>query len=97
MTSVDGQDPSKVFNDNYIPFVSQSPLLSYVPILTTACFKALGDGIDIEKSIDVVAARVKLISLINDHLSASNRGISDEAIMVVMSMASNEVISFFRV
>jgi len=90
MSSIDGKDPSDAFNSVYIPFMIQSPLNVYMPILSTAYFKAAAEGVDVNKSVECVSIRVKLINLINEYLS-QQKGINDEVLMVVMSMASVEV------
>lgn len=81
------------FNHTYIPFMLQSALNVNIPVLTTAYFKAIADGIDVEKSVDAVSARFKLISLVNGHLSNQSKGLTDEALAAVMSMAYNDVFS----
>jgi hypothetical protein len=97
MSSIDGQDPLTDFNDEYLRFSLQSPLNIYIPILTTAYFKAAAKGIDVEKSVDAVAARVKLITLINEQLRDPEKGITDEALVTVQSLAYNEVATPFNV
>jgi hypothetical protein len=70
-----------------------SPLNANIPILTTAYFKAIADGNDVEKSVDAVSARFKLISLVNDHLGNQSKGLTDDTLAAVMSMAYNDVCS----
>jgi hypothetical protein len=65
MTSIDGQDPSTSFNDDYVQFTLQSPLNVYIPLLTTSYFKAISDGNTVDKVVECIATRVKLINLIN--------------------------------
>lgn len=91
ITTIDGQNPSREFNDWYMPFVMQSALTTYIPILTTACFSAIAGGNDVNKSVDVVAARFKLISLMNEHIGDENKQITDESLAAVMSMTYNDV------
>lgn len=50
-----------------------------------------------EKSVDAVNARVKLVSLLNEHISEKaerEEGVSDDAIAAVMSLSYNEVSRF---
>ena len=68
-----------------------SPLNANIPILTTAYFKTIADGNDVEKSVEAVSARFKLISLINEHLGDQSKGITDDTLAAVMSMAYNDV------
>jgi hypothetical protein len=91
MTSIDGQSPVNSFNDQWIPFMIQSPIIAYIGILTSSYFQAIARGIDVEKSVDAIATRVKLIKLINEHLTTHRKEVNDEAIAAVMSLAYNEV------
>ena len=91
MTSIDGQSPVSSFNDQWIPFMIQSPIIAYIGILTSSYFQAIARGVDVEKSVDAIATRVKLINLINEHLTTHRKGVNDEAIAAVMSLAYNEV------
>lgn len=91
MSSIDGQDPVVRFNDEFLPFMIQSPIIAYIGILTSSYFQAIARGIDVEKSVDAIATRVKLIKLINEHLTTNNKGVNDEAIAAVMALAYNEV------
>src|SRR5438045_922360 len=92
MTSIDGSDPPKSFMDEWIPFMIQSPLVSYIPILSTALFQATARHVDLEKSVDTIAARMKLINLINEHITTHSKGVNEEAIAAVMSLSYNEVL-----
>jgi len=92
MTSIDGSDPPKSFMDEWIPFMIQSPLVSYIPILSTALFQATARHVDIEKSVDTIAVRMKLINLINEHITTHSKGVNEEAIAAVMSLSYNEVL-----
>jgi hypothetical protein len=91
MTSIDGIDPPANFMNKWVPFMIQSPLVVYIVLLTASYFQAVSRRIDVEKSVDAVAAKMKLISLINAHISSHGKGVSDEAIGAVMSLAYNEV------
>ena len=91
MTSIDGQSPVTSFNDQWMPFMIQSPIIAYIGILTSSYFQAIARDIDVEKSVDAIATRVKLIKLINEHLTTHSKGVNDEAIAAVMSLAYNEV------
>jgi hypothetical protein len=99
MTSIDGTDPPANFMNKWVPFMIQSPLVVYIVLLTASYFQAVSRRIDVEKSVDAVAAKMKLISLINAHISSHGKGVSDEAIGAVMSLAYNEVMleRFFRI
>jgi hypothetical protein len=92
MTSIDGRAPVTGFNDEWMPFMIQSPIISYIAILTSSYLQALARGIDVEKSVDAISTRVKLINLINEHLTTHSKGVNDEAIAAVMSLAYNELI-----
>jgi hypothetical protein len=92
MTSIDGIDPPANFMNKWVPFMIQSPLVVYIVLLTASYFQAVSRRIDVEKSVDAVAAKMKLISLINAHISSHGKGVSDEAIGAVMSLAYNEVL-----
>ncbi|KAF4637223.1 hypothetical protein G7Y89_g845 [Cudoniella acicularis] len=92
MSSLDGKDPSPVFNKHWVSFMIQSPLVIYIAILTSSYFRATCRNIDVERSVDAVAARVKLITLINEHISTHSKGVNDEAIAAVMSLAYNELV-----
>ncbi|KAG0651215.1 hypothetical protein D0Z07_1522 [Hyphodiscus hymeniophilus] len=54
-------------------------------------FLAIARGYDVEKSVDVIKTRVKLIKLINEYLTTHSKGVDDEAIAAVMALAYNEV------
>jgi hypothetical protein len=91
MSSIDGNDPSPAFNDKWLPFMIQSPIAGYIAILTSSYFQATARQIEWTKSVDVMGARVKLITLINTYLTSQETAINDEAISTVMSLAYNEV------
>jgi len=91
MSSIDGASPVARFNEEWMPFMIQSPILSYLGLLTTSYFQAIAKGIDVEKSVDVVTTRVKLITLINEHLTTYSKGVTDDVIAAVMGLAYNEV------
>ena len=91
MSAIDGQNPVSTFNDEFLPFMIQSPIIAYIGILTSSYFQAIARGIDVEKSVDAIATRVRLIKLINEHLTTHNKGVNDEAIAAVMALAYNEV------
>jgi hypothetical protein len=92
MSSIDGKGPVQAFNDEYVPFMLQSPLNVYMPILSTAYFMTTAERVDIDKSVECVTTRGKIITLINEHLS-KRKGITDEVLIAVMSMASIEVVT----
>ena len=92
---MDGLNPSQAFNDQWLPFMIQSPIIVYIGILTAAYFQAVARGVEVEKSVDAITARVKIISMINEHLTSNTKGVTDEAIAAVMSLAYNEVQSLF--
>jgi hypothetical protein len=69
----------------------QSPIAGYIAILTSSYFQATARQIEWNKSVDVMGARVKLITLINSYLTAHQSALNDEAISTVMSLAYNEV------
>ena len=91
MSSIDGQSPVARFNEEWMPFMIQSPIVAYIGILTSSYFQAIAKGIDVEKSVDAIATRVRLIKLINEHLTNHRKGVNDEAIAAVMALAYNEV------
>lgn len=91
MSSIDGNDPPVSFNEKWMPFMIQSPIVGYIAILTSSYFQATARRIEWDKSVDVMGARVKLITLINEHLTAHESSVNDEAIATVMSLAYNEV------
>ena len=76
----------------WMSFMIQSPLVVYITILSSSYFQAVSRKIDVEKSVDAVTARVKLITLINAHITTNSKGVNDEAIAAVMSLAYNEVL-----
>ncbi|KAH8808859.1 hypothetical protein F5884DRAFT_858377 [Xylogone sp. PMI_703] len=90
MSSIDGKDPVLDFNQEWIPFMIQSPVIAYIGILTASYFDATARGIEHEKSVDVISTKVKLISGINEYLNDQNTAMSNEAISTVMSLAYNE-------
>lgn len=93
-SSIDGNDPPAAFNAQYIKLLIQSPMVVYLSILSAAYFQATLQGVDVEKSVDSVKARVKLVSLLNAHISEKadkGQGVSDDAIAAVMSLSYNEV------
>jgi hypothetical protein len=91
MSSIDGNDPPPAFNDKWLPFMIQSPIAGYIAILTSSYFQATARQIEWTKSVDVMGARVKLITLINTYLTSQQTALNDEAISTVMSLAYNEV------
>ena len=93
MSSMDGLNPTQSFNDQWLPFMIQSSIIVYIGILTAAYFQAVSRGVQVDKSVDAIAARVKVISLINEHLSSNTKDVTDDAIAAVMSLAYNEVSS----
>jgi hypothetical protein len=92
MSSIDGTSPPEKFMAQWVPFMIQSPMVIYLCILTTAYFQAAATRIDAEQSIDVVTTKVKLITLINEHITASSKGVDDGAVAAVMSLAYNELV-----
>lgn len=94
MSSLDGNDPPAEFSSRYVKLLIQSPVVIYLSILSAAYFQATLRSTDVEKDVDAVRARVKLIGLINEHISEKaerGNGVSDEAIAAVMSLSYNEV------
>ena len=71
--------------------MTQSPIAVYITILTSSYFQASTRRIDVQKSVDAIAAKVKLITLINEHIANHSRAVNDESIAAVMSLAYNEV------
>lgn len=92
MSSIDGNDPPPAFNDKWLPFMIQSPIAGYIAILTSSYFQATARQIEWTKSVDVMGARVKLITLINTYLTSQQTALNDEAISTVMSLAYNELV-----
>jgi hypothetical protein len=91
MSSIDGNDPPAAFNEKWLPFMIQSPIAGYIAILTSSYFQATARQITWDKSVDVMGARLKLITLINGYLTSHQSALNDEAISTVMSLAYNEV------
>ncbi|KAH8651569.1 hypothetical protein BGZ60DRAFT_420744 [Tricladium varicosporioides] len=92
MSSLDGTSAVPEFNKYWIPFMIQSPLLVYISVLTSSYFQAMARKVDVETSVDAMTARVKLITLINEHITTHSKGVDDEAIGAVMSLAYNELV-----
>jgi len=91
MSSIDGNEPLAAFNNQWIPFTTQSPIAIYITILTTAYFQATTRGISGDKSVEVIGTKVKLITLINEHIVSHSGGVNDDSIAAVMSLTFNEV------
>jgi hypothetical protein len=91
MSSIDGNDPPPSFNNQWIPFLTHSPIAIYITILTSSYFQASTRGISGDKSVEVIGAKVKLITLINEHIASHSKGVDDDAIAAVMSLTYNEV------
>ncbi|RDL32434.1 uncharacterized protein BP5553_08890 [Venustampulla echinocandica] len=92
MSTIDGKDPPEDFMARWLSFMIQSPFMIHITILAAAYFQAVTNNIDVKKSVDVAIAKVNLISLINDHITSNSKGVDDEAIAAVMSLAYNELI-----
>ncbi|KUJ06793.1 uncharacterized protein LY89DRAFT_678374 [Mollisia scopiformis] len=91
MCSIDGHDPPATFMDQWLPFMTQSPISIYITLLTASYFQAATHRIKVENSVDAMAAKGRLISLINAHIVTHSKGVNDESIAAVMSLAYNEV------
>ena len=91
MSSIDGSEPPACFTRQWMPFVIQSPITIHVAILSAAYFEAASRNLDAEKSVDAISSKVRLITLINEHIVEHGNSVSDESIAAVMSLASNEV------
>lgn len=91
MSSIDGKDPPAAWMTRWLTFMIQSPFMINITILASAYFQASTNNIDVGKSIDVAIAKVNLISMINEHITTNSRGVDDEVIAAVMSLAYNEV------
>lgn len=61
-------------------------------ILSAAYFQAATRNVAVEKSVDAMSSKGRLITLINEDINKHGNGISDESIAAVMSLASNEVL-----
>jgi hypothetical protein len=94
MSSIDGTEPSQVFNGQWLPFLIQSPIAIYVPILSSCYFQASTRRIPVEKSLEVIATKSDLIALINEHIVSHSRGVDDDSIAAVMSLTYTEVRTF---
>ncbi|KAH7411373.1 hypothetical protein BKA64DRAFT_704478 [Cadophora sp. MPI-SDFR-AT-0126] len=92
MSSIDGSESSASFTSQWLPFVTQCPITIHVVILSAAYFEAASRNVDVEKSIDAISLKARLITLINEHIAGHGNGVSDESIAAVMSLASNESI-----
>lgn len=69
-------------------------MVVYLSILSAAYFQATLHSVDVEKSVDAVKTRVRLVGLINEHISengGTREGVSDDSIAAVMSLSYNEV------
>jgi hypothetical protein len=75
----------------WVPFMIQSPIVVYIALLTTSYYQASSRQIKVEDSVDAMAAKGRLISLINTHIRTHSKGVDDESIAAVMSLAYNEV------
>ncbi|KAH7355321.1 hypothetical protein BKA65DRAFT_498137 [Rhexocercosporidium sp. MPI-PUGE-AT-0058] len=92
ISSIDGNNsPSKV-TSQWLSFVIHSPIAIHAAILSAACFQAATRNLNVEKSVDAMSSKVRLIALINEHIGRHRNCISDESIAAVMSLASNEAI-----
>lgn len=91
MCSIDGNDAPVAFMNQWLPFMTQSPIAIYIALLTASYFQAASRQIQVENSVDAMAAKGRLINLINDHIVTSGKGINEESIAAVMSLAYNEV------
>lgn len=95
MCSIDGNDAPAKFMDEWVPFMIQSPIVIYIALLTTSYYHAASRQIKVEDSVDAMAAKGILINLINTHIITHSKGVDDESIAAVMSLAYNEVESLF--
>jgi hypothetical protein len=91
MCALDGNKPPVRFTEQWLPFVAQSPIAIYVTILTSCYFHATAHKIDVDKSVEATTTKVRLITLINEHIQGHSSGMNDDAIAAVMSLAYNEV------
>lgn len=89
--SIDGNDPPASFNDQWLPFLTHSPLAIHLTILTSAYFHATIRGVPVDKAVEVITTKVKFITLINQHIASHSKGVNDDAIAAVMSLTYNEV------
>lgn len=92
MCSIDGNNPPATFMNQWLPFMTQSPIAIYITLLTTSYFQAASRQVQVENSVDAMAAKGRLINLINTHIVTSSKGVNEESIAAVMSLAYNELV-----
>ncbi|KAG4441347.1 hypothetical protein IFR05_003161 [Cadophora sp. M221] len=92
ISSIDGSDSPGALAGQWLSFITKSPIAIHVAILSAAYFQAVTRNVAVEKSIDAMSSKGKLITLINEDINKHGNGISDESIAAVMSLASNEAI-----
>ncbi|KAG9233343.1 hypothetical protein BJ875DRAFT_464418 [Amylocarpus encephaloides] len=92
VSAIDGSNPPPSFMREWLPFLVQSPLVAPIAVLSAAYFQATAKRMDVDNAIDAVTHKVKLISLINEHLTSNTKGVDDQAIAAVMSLAYNELV-----
>ncbi|CZR64612.1 uncharacterized protein PAC_14510 [Phialocephala subalpina] len=92
MCSTDGNDAPATFLDQWLRFMTQSPIAINIALLTASYFQATSRQIQVENSIDAMTAKGRLINLINTHIVTSSKGVNEEAIAAVMSLAYNELV-----
>ncbi|KAL1881449.1 hypothetical protein VTK73DRAFT_3734 [Phialemonium thermophilum] len=85
--SLDGNpDPSNVYNNIFVPYSLQTPVLAQVAIYTAACFLTETGNLT---ETTTMAHKGQAIRLLNDHLRSEFPS-SDEAIAAVIQLIVNE-------
>ncbi|KAH9213581.1 hypothetical protein DL95DRAFT_524415 [Leptodontidium sp. 2 PMI_412] len=92
ISSIDGSNSPGALASQWLSFITKSPIAIHVAILSAAYFQAATRNVAVEKSVDAMLSKGRLITLINEDINKHGNGISDESIAAVMSLASNEAI-----
>lgn len=90
MVSFDGQTTPNYYNDQWVPWAVQSPLLAYLGLYVASCYKAEALRIPVSKYTVAIKLKVISISLLNELLRSKDESTSDEAIAGVVHFITSE-------
>jgi hypothetical protein len=92
LVTIDSQDPPDSFYNVWTPWITQSPLLATVPLLSASCYLSNESGVEVAKSPETIRLQSRIISVINEYLRRKKmKDVDIDAVAAVFYLALNEV------
>jgi hypothetical protein len=75
----------------FLTTIIQSPLAANLPLLSTSCYQAALQGLEVQQCAEVISIESRAMSLVRKYIERNQKDIQVDAILAVFLLIENEV------